>query len=128
MTPSRRMILGSAAALTAAVATGCQRGVKQPAEVATLTIKKSDIPVGQAVIFTEGYVVSQPVEGEFHAYSNICTHQHCPIGRIIDGVAECSCHGSRFDPTDGSVVQGPATVGLTEALITDQGEELKLQL
>ena len=44
--------------------------------------KTSEVPVGGAKIFkAEKVVVSQPNEGEFKAFSTICTHQGCAIPR-----------------------------------------------
>jgi rieske iron-sulfur protein len=45
------------------------------------------------------------------AYSAICTHQGCPISmwQAATKTLFCSCHASRFDPTDRArVVDGPA--------------------
>lgn len=45
------------------------------------------------------------------AYSAICTHEGCPISmwHKESKTLFCSCHASRFDPTDGArVVDGPA--------------------
>ena len=45
------------------------------------------------------------------AYSAICTHQGCPISmwQAETKTLFCSCHASRFDPTDRArVVDGPA--------------------
>jgi 3-phenylpropionate/trans-cinnamate dioxygenase ferredoxin component len=50
------------------------------------------------------------VDGSFYAFDDTCTHQGCSLGQgELDGTAiECPCHGSRFDVTTGSVLQGPA--------------------
>jgi Rieske Fe-S protein len=45
------------------------------------------------------------------AYSAVCTHQGCPISmwHAESKTLFCSCHASRFDPTDRArVVDGPA--------------------
>lgn len=48
-----------------------------------------------------------------HAIHNRCTHRGCLLtdGEVEGHVVTCSCHGSRFDVRDGSVLRGPATVG-----------------
>jgi 3-phenylpropionate/trans-cinnamate dioxygenase ferredoxin subunit len=47
------------------------------------------------------------------AIGDECTHQGCSLsedGELMpDGIIECTCHGSRFDPETGEPVQGPAT-------------------
>ena len=45
------------------------------------------------------------------AYTAICTHTGCEVDDWIgdEQVLHCSCHGSKFDPTDGAkVVEGEA--------------------
>jgi Rieske Fe-S protein len=46
------------------------------------------------------------------AYSATCTHQQCTINGFTENVFQCPCHGSRFSPTNGSVLRGPATAPL----------------
>jgi Rieske Fe-S protein len=46
--------------------------------------------------------------GNFVAYSAVCTHQVCTAA-YQDGQFACPCHGSIFDPSrGGAVVYGPA--------------------
>jgi len=87
--------------------------------------KTSEVPVGGAKIFkAEKVMVSQPSEGEFKAFSTVCTHQGCPITKLDGDEIECGCHGSRFMVTDGSVVNGPATKPLEELKATVKGDNL----
>ena len=87
--------------------------------------KTSEVPVGGAKIFkAEKVVVSQPSEGEFKAFSTVCTHQGCPITKMDGDEIECGCHGSRFMVTDGSVANGPATKPLEELKATVKGDNL----
>src|SRR5215213_21167 len=45
--------------------------------------------------------------GDFVAYSAVCTHQGCTVA-YQDGNLACPCHGSIFDPSrGGAVVYGP---------------------
>ena len=75
--------------------------------------KADDIAEGDATAFDvngEQIAVSR-VEGELHAFSDICTHRQCnlSLGGEIEGTTiECECHGSVFDMTTGAVVEGPA--------------------
>ncbi|MEV5973311.1 Rieske 2Fe-2S domain-containing protein [Streptomyces sp. NPDC051921] len=71
--------------------------------------KTSDIPVGGGTVFKdEKVVVTQPAQGDFKAFSAVCTHQGCLVNKVADGTIDCPCHGSKYRITDGSVVAGPA--------------------
>jgi nitrite reductase/ring-hydroxylating ferredoxin subunit len=52
------------------------------------------------------------VQGALYAFSDVCTHQGCPLAEgELDGTElECECHGSVFELKTGAVVEGPATV------------------
>jgi nitrite reductase/ring-hydroxylating ferredoxin subunit len=72
-----------------------------------------DIPVGSGVIYTAAQVVvTQPVKGEYHAFSAVCTHVGCILNKIANGTIDCPCHGSEFKITNGAVVAGPAPTPL----------------
>lgn len=89
--------------------------------------KAADIPVGGGKIFKdEKVVVTQPKQGEFKAFSAICTHRGCPVGSVSDGKIHCPCHGSAFNVADGSVANGPADKPLPSKNVTVQNGELKL--
>jgi nitrite reductase/ring-hydroxylating ferredoxin subunit/uncharacterized membrane protein len=49
--------------------------------------------------------------GEIHAITDTCPHLGGPLseGKLDGDVIQCPWHGSRFDVTDGHVVDGPAT-------------------
>ncbi|MER6676452.1 Rieske (2Fe-2S) protein [Streptomyces sp. NPDC000983] len=86
-----------------------------------------DIPVGGGKIFKDQeVVVTQPEDGEFKAFSSICTHQRCPVASVTDGTINCTCHGSKFSITDGAVMSPPATMPLPEKRITVQGNSIRL--
>lgn len=85
----------------------------------------ADVAVGGAVFLDEpSVVITQPTEGEFHAFDRACTHQGCPVVDLVDGNIHCNCHGSMFSATDGSVVQGPANAPLTTVDITVDGDQI----
>jgi Rieske Fe-S protein len=89
--------------------------------------KTSDIPVGGGKIFkSEKVVVTQPKQGEFKAFSAVCTHRGCTVGSVSDGKIHCPCHGSAFNVTDGSVASGPADKPLPAKNVTVSNGELKL--
>jgi len=87
----------------------------------------SEIPVGSGKIFTpEKVVVTQPVSGDFKAFSAVCTHMGCIVNQISDGTIDCPCHGSQFSIKDGSVVSGPAPSPLAAEAITVSGRSIIL--
>jgi nitrite reductase/ring-hydroxylating ferredoxin subunit len=87
--------------------------------------KATEVPVGEAKIYTaEKVVVSQPTEGDFKAFSTICTHQQCPITKLEGDEIECTCHGSRFKASDGSVVNGPASKPLAALKVAVKNGEI----
>jgi len=147
---SRRTVLACAGAACAAVLAGCSRynsnsgGVagSQPAPATSAPAapagsgsgapagpvalaSTSDIPVGGGKILTDKkIVITQPKSGEFHAFSAVCTHAGCTVGSVSGGTINCPCHGSRFNITNGSVVNGPAASPLPPVGIKVQGTSL----
>ena len=84
-----------------------------------------DIEVGGAVFLEEpSVVITQPAQGEFHAFSRVCTHQGCPVVDLVEGNIHCNCHGSMFSATDGSPVSGPATAPLAAFEISVDGDQI----
>ncbi len=68
-----------------------------------------EIPVGGGKIFTAArVVVTQPVRGQYLAFSAVCTHVGCILSEVAYGTIDCPCHGSEFKITTGAVVTGPA--------------------
>ena len=89
------------------------------ASAGTLLAATSRIPVGGGVAFTEEkVVVTQPVKGEFKAFSAVCTHVGCICDKVANGTIDCPCHGSTFKITNGAVVTGPATAPLPSRTIS----------
>ena len=89
--------------------------------------KTSEVPVGGAKIYkAEKVLVSQPKQGEFKAFSTVCTHRQCAITKLDGDEIECGCHESRFKVADGSVAQGPATDPLPEMKVTVSGDNLSV--
>ena len=57
-------------------------------------------------------IVTKSDSGQVHAFSAVCTHAGCTVKGVEEGNIVCVCHGSAFNPTTGSVVQGPAQTPL----------------
>lgn len=132
----RRQALGLAA--TVPLVAGCGSGTQMAPKPDPATSSSApnpgqslaatgDVPVGGGLIVeSQQLVLSQPAKGEFKAFTNICTHQQCPITRLDGPVLICPCHGSRFDVTDGSVVGGVAKEPLAEIPIKVTGDSITL--
>ncbi|CAL9617036.1 Cytochrome b6-f complex iron-sulfur subunit [Streptomyces sp. enrichment culture] len=89
--------------------------------------RTGDIPVGGGKVFKERkVVVTQPEEGDFKAFSAVCTHQGCVVADVSGGTINCACHNSKFALTDGAVRQGPATEPLPAQQITVEGNSVRL--
>jgi len=89
--------------------------------------KTSEVPVGGGKIFAgEKVVVTQPTEGDFKAFSAVCTHQGCVVAEIKGEEIDCTCHGSKFSITDGAPLTGPATKPLESLKVTVTGDDLSV--
>jgi Rieske Fe-S protein len=87
----------------------------------------ADVPVGGGVVVpAQDVVVTQPVAGEFKAFSATCTHQGCTVNEVAGGTINCPCHGSRFAVADGSPTAGPATKPLPARAVSVQGDSVVL--
>ncbi|HZP68113.1 MAG TPA: FAD-dependent oxidoreductase [Rudaea sp.] len=61
-------------------------------------------------------------DGALHLHSAICTHLGCVVRwNAVEQSWDCPCHGSRFDPLDGGVINAPARAPLAAA--PDNGRE-----
>ncbi|OCC11120.1 Rieske (2Fe-2S) protein [Streptomyces sp. PTY087I2] len=140
MNARRRTVLAAGAAGAAALATGCGSSDGDGGGDASPTpsapgdatggaelARTEDIPVGGGTIFKEQkVVVTQPAEGEFKAFSAVCTHASCLVSTVRDGTINCPCHGSRFSITDAAVETGPATRPLPAEEISVSGGAIRL--
>ena len=88
---------------------------------------ESEVAPGSAIKFEDSgnpAVLVHLDNGDFVAYSAVCTHQGCTVA-YKDGNLACPCHGSIFDPADGAaVVSGPAQRPLPEIPVKVQGGEV----
>ncbi|MGW7087719.1 Rieske (2Fe-2S) protein [Streptomyces sp. NPDC054871] len=100
-------------------------GKDQPPPKAEELAKTSDIPVGGGkVLKDKKIVVTQPEEGDFKAFSAVCTHSGCTVSEVADGTINCACHGSKYRVADASVADGPAPRPLPPQTITVTGNSI----
>lgn len=141
---SRRQVLSATALGAAGVTlTACSSGDSSqpstqasesaagpaPAASGSALVATADVPVDSGVIVDSGQtkvVVTQPTEGEFVGLSAVCPHQNCLVNKVDGTTISCPCHGSQFSITDGAVIQGPATTGLTPVNVTVDGDQVVL--
>ncbi|MEU4622888.1 Rieske (2Fe-2S) protein [Actinoplanes sp. NPDC023801] len=89
----------------------------------TVLVAASKVAVGGGVILDE-LVVTQPAEGTFKAFSNVCTHQGCKVTEIKNKQIVCRCHSSFFSIEDGSPVSGPAAQPLAATKVELDGDNV----
>jgi cytochrome b6-f complex iron-sulfur subunit len=93
----------------------------------TAIASESEVAPGSAHKFKDSgnpAVLVHLDNGDFVAYSAVCTHQGCTVA-YKDGNLACPCHGSIFDPADGAaVVTGPAQRPLPEIPVKVEGGEV----
>jgi Rieske Fe-S protein len=89
--------------------------------------KTSEVAPGSAVKFKDSgkpAVLVHLENGDFAAYSAVCTHQGCTVA-YKNGQLACPCHGSVFDPANNAqVVNGPARRPLPEIPVEVRGGEV----
>jgi nitrite reductase/ring-hydroxylating ferredoxin subunit len=96
-----------------------------------ITVGRPDeVPEGEIRQFQAGSedVAVANVEGELHAFSDVCTHRQCSLaeGDLEGTTVTCICHGSQFDVTTGDVLGGPATEPVQTFELTVEGDVLKI--
>ena len=93
----------------------------------TAIASESEVAPGSAFKFKDSgnpAVLVHLDNGDFVAYSAVCTHQGCTVA-YQGGELACPCHGSVFDPANGAaVVAGPASRPLPEIPVKVEGGEI----
>lgn len=134
----RRTVLAAAAASSLLVACGngsdSGDGTAAPTDNPTDTpggtsgevlAAVADVPVEGGTVNRDVHVVvTQPVAGQYRAFTSICTHQGCDVSRVDRNVITCGCHNSMFSAETGDVEGGPATRGLAPIEVTVEGESI----
>jgi 3-phenylpropionate/trans-cinnamate dioxygenase ferredoxin subunit len=94
--------------------------------------KVDDVPEGELRQYEVGGedVAVANVDGELHAFSDVCTHRQCSLSEgDLDGTTvTCACHGSEFDVTTGDVLAGPAVEPVQSYEVSTEGGDLKIGL
>ena len=89
-----------------------------------------DVPEGELRQYQVGGedVAVANVEGELHAFSDVCTHLQCSLsdGDLEGTTVICPCHGSEFDVTSGDVLNGPATEPVQKFEVSIQDGQLRI--
>ena len=107
-------------------------GNGESSEDSGYSVEVSEIPVGGGTIFSDGLeggqeiVVTQPEEGQFKAFSAICTHNKCVVTRVNRSSIICDCHQSHYDPATGEVQSGPAPDPLPEKKVQQRNGTLTI--
>ncbi len=59
----------------------------------------ADVPVGGCFVVSGAkVVVTQPTEGDFKAFTAVCTHQGCLVESSTEGEIPCPCHAQQVLP------------------------------
>jgi Rieske Fe-S protein len=89
----------------------------------TVLVAAAEVAVGSGVILDD-LVVTQPTEGTYKAFSNVCTHQQCKVTEIKNKQIACKCHNSYFSIEDGSPISGPAGTALAATKVELDGDNI----
>ena len=127
--PGIVMLPGIASACGMTQVPGPASTVQQTTTVPSTTVSAAEIPVGTAKQVDAGgenVIVAQPTEGEFVAFSAVCTHQGGNV-QVVEGLhLRCPLHGAEYDATDGRNTLPPAPRPLDAVPVTVQGDKLVL--
>ncbi len=131
---TRRTVLAGTAAIGVASALAACGDDANPgsspqdsAATSPATVNAADVPVGGGTIVADQrVVVTQPTQGEFKAFSAVCTHQGCIVAKVENTKITCTCHNSMFSAADGSVLSGPAPRALAARTVTVNGGTLTI--
>jgi len=92
------------------------RLIEKPIQMRVQTAK-----IGAGIYFYDKFILVKS-SSSVKVFSNRCTHAGCKITHQIDNQLICPCHGSRFDASNGKVLQGPALKPLN-ALVVDSNAD-----
>ena len=128
---SRRIVfhglgaLGVAAALAGCAGDDQDGGGGADVESGAALTTTDEVPVGGGIVLVDQkIVVTQPAEGDFKAFTAVCTHQQLLVTSVENGVIHCANHGSEYDFASGEVTQGPAPSALASVDIEVDGNRI----
>jgi len=90
-----------------------------------------DVPEGTLARFEFNgtHIAIANVDGAYYAVDDACSHMGCPLsdGQVDENTVICGCHGSRFDLTNGEVVNGPARRPVPSFSVEVSGDDLLVE-
>jgi Rieske Fe-S protein len=126
--PTRRIVFHGLGAIGVAVAlAGCagDDSESEPPASGTQLATVDEIPVGGGLILgDQKIVITQPTEGEFKAFTAVCTHAGNTVTSVEGGQIQCSFHGSTYSAETGAVEGGPAPSALAKVAIRVDGDQV----
>ncbi|MEJ5250709.1 MAG: non-heme iron oxygenase ferredoxin subunit [Chthonomonadetes bacterium] len=92
-----------------------------------------DVPVGKAVVVHAGgrrLALCRPIEDEWYAIDDMCTHDGGPLGEgeLSGYEIECPRHGALFDVRTGEALTLPATRPVNAYKVYVEGNEVFVEL
>ncbi|APT85735.1 iron-sulfur protein [Corynebacterium aquilae DSM 44791] len=121
MCSRRSFLVATATTAAGALLAACANQGSEP----NVTVDAAEVPVGSALVVGE-YIITQPEEGVFHAFSARCPHQGAKVSFVDGDKVVCPAHGSVFSIKDGAVISGPSRDGLAAAKLSNKGTELSV--
>lgn len=100
-------------------------GEVETSSVKAGTVSDFEIDSGQIIKFgNKPVLLVRTHEGEFRAFTAICTHLDCTVQyRKEKGAIWCACHNGTYDLT-GRNIDGPPPKPLDEYRVVVKGEEI----
>lgn len=101
----------------------CDTDDLEPGEAMRLDLDSVDgAPLPVAIVRDE--------EGEYHAVSDICSHERVSLseGDVEDATIECWLHGSTFDLASGRALALPATAPIPVYPVTVEGSKVLVDI
>ena len=92
----------------------------------------STVPEGEVMSFGAGsrQVAGANVEGDLHAFDDVCTHQQCSLaeGDLTGTTVTCMCHGAEFDVRTGAVLAPPAPSPVRVYRVREEAGALQVEV
>ncbi len=98
----------------------------------TTVTRVEELKPGQVEVFEVGdeFVAVANVDGVFHAFADVCTHDDGPLveGDLEGCIVTCPRHGARFDVSTGAALSLPAVVPLPTFKVQVIDGEVQVQV